>query len=629
MKAKLAVFILLLVLVMPPQIFHVIETTHDTELIDQRGSAQYSDVYIRDIVKVVYDSVSESSYADLVREFSEIGPKPWDTPANEYTIEWIVSKLDEFSDGRIETEIIGSFDSVLGRLPGDLGEDAPCLIIGGHLDTVEFAPGANDDGSGVATALELARVFSQHSWPLDIYFGFWNAEEIGLRGAGEVAVELQERELDVLVVFNIDMILYTDDTLGSDQRIHMGYNVGARRFHDSQFWAELARVMNANYGNPVVRPTPSTEISHWGYSDHAAFISHDFGNVVYTCQAQDSDPNWHTQNDVWNNNDYDYETATGAVASIGAAMAYANSLSLGQKRTETHSFSLGAGATGQHLIEVSMVSNLRVGIDSDDMHGVELSAYGPDDSEIVVESVPDPVWVNMAEYNVTTEQYGLHTLEFENRLGTSFSFEVQFEYDTDITGDGVADSDEYWYNAHLVDSDDDGVYDADEISRGMNPYSNDSDLDGLSDYDELHFYDTSPTNNDTDFDVMPDGYEVQYHFNPDLFDADEDADSDGLTNVEEYLLGTHPRDADTEKDGMSDGWEVEYGLDPFVNDATLDPDGDGMLNLQEFLSRRNPNEDDFIRNVQSPDLIELGTISAIAILSVGVLVAIVRRLRSR
>ncbi|MHA2213922.1 MAG: M28 family peptidase, partial [Candidatus Thorarchaeota archaeon] len=201
MKAKLAVFILLLVLVMPPQIFHVIETTHDTELIDQRGSAQYSDVYIRDIVKVVYDSVSESSYADLVREFSEIGPKPWDTPANEYTIEWIVSKLDEFSDGRIETEIIGSFDSVLGRLPGDLGEDAPCLIIGGHLDTVEFA-----------TALELARVFSQHSWPLDIYFGFWNAEEIGLRGAGEVAAEVQERELDVLVVFNIDMILYTDDT---------------------------------------------------------------------------------------------------------------------------------------------------------------------------------------------------------------------------------------------------------------------------------------------------------------------------------------------------------------------------------------------------------------------------------
>jgi hypothetical protein len=52
-----------------------------------------------------------------------------------------------------------------------------------------------------------------------------------------------------------------------------------------------------------------------------------------------------------------------------------------------------------------------------------------------------------------------------------------------------------------------------------------------------------PATDDSDNDGMPDIYETQYGFdpnNPD--DADEDADGDGFTNLEEYLAGTSPRD---------------------------------------------------------------------------------------
>lgn len=50
-------------------------------------------------------------------------------------------------------------------------------------------------------------------------------------------------------------------------------------------------------------------------------------------------------------------------------------------------------------------------------------------------------------------------------------------------------------------------------------------------------------NKDTDGDGMPDTWEENHGFDPlDPNDADEDADLDGVTNLNEYLLGTNPRD---------------------------------------------------------------------------------------
>ncbi|MEM3341183.1 MAG: FG-GAP-like repeat-containing protein, partial [Thermoplasmata archaeon] len=78
-------------------------------------------------------------------------------------------------------------------------------------------------------------------------------------------------------------------------------------------------------------------------------------------------------------------------------------------------------------------------------------------------------------------------------------------------------------------------------------------------------------------------------------DATTDADGDGLTNYEEYLIGTKASDPDTDNDGMPDGWEVRYrrfvngtyNLDPKdPNDALLDPDHDGFNWTNRY---NNPN----------------------------------------
>ncbi len=67
---------------------------------------------------------------------------------------------------------------------------------------------------------------------------------------------------------------------------------------------------------------------------------------------------------------------------------------------------------------------------------------------------------------------------------------------------------------------------------------------------------------DSDGDGMPDEWEILYGLDPDLDDADEDADGDHLTNLNEYLNGTDPTVTDTDGDSLVDGWEVTYGFDP-------------------------------------------------------------------
>lgn len=78
-------------------------------------------------------------------------------------------------------------------------------------------------------------------------------------------------------------------------------------------------------------------------------------------------------------------------------------------------------------------------------------------------------------------------------------------------------------------------------------------------------------------------------FNPD----DNTADSDGLTNVQEYKLRTNPTSSDTDSDTMPDNWEVQYGLDPNnPADAILDKDKDGLSNAHEKTLGCDPTDID-------------------------------------
>ncbi len=130
----------------------------------------------------------------------------------------------------------------------------------------------------------------------------------------------------------------------------------------------------------------------------------------------------------------------------------------------------------------------------------------------------------------------------------------------------------------VADSDGDGIGDFDEIANGLNPSdpsdaTEDWDGDLLNNREEIAAG-TDLNSWDSDFDGLPDGFEVQYGFNPvvDSGESHQDSDGDGLTNFVEWSVGTDPTKADTDGDLVADG-DDEF---PFDSNEWADTDGDGV-----------------------------------------------------
>ncbi len=123
------------------------------------------------------------------------------------------------------------------------------------------------------------------------------------------------------------------------------------------------------------------------------------------------------------------------------------------------------------------------------------------------------------------------------------------------------------------DSDKDGLSDEFELASGLNPNdpadaARDADGDGLSTLEEF-LVGTNHRSVDTDGDDLTDSQEISQGFNPTLADTD----GDGLSDGNEVALGTDPRLADGDNDGISDRVELDLGLDPKVANVTTTVSG--------------------------------------------------------
>ncbi len=129
---------------------------------------------------------------------------------------------------------------------------------------------------------------------------------------------------------------------------------------------------------------------------------------------------------------------------------------------------------------------------------------------------------------------------------------------TDTDGDSVYDLIEEYVGSDIskADTDNDGLTDYQESAElGTDPTVNDTDGNGISDYDE-----------DADGDGISNGQEYVLGIDPVL----EDSDFDGLTDSEELdRYHTNPNKADSDDDGADDLWEISMGYDPAAKNDTF------------------------------------------------------------
>jgi aminopeptidase Y len=94
--------------------------------------------------------------------------------------------------------------SVIAELPGSTPS---VVMLGAHLDSVIDGPGVNDNGSGVAALLELARALAGTHPQATIRLAFWAAEEEGLLGSAHYVRGLSAADRSAIVAYlNADMI---------------------------------------------------------------------------------------------------------------------------------------------------------------------------------------------------------------------------------------------------------------------------------------------------------------------------------------------------------------------------------------------------------------------------------------
>ena len=114
-------------------------------------------------------------------------------------------------------------------------------------------------------------------------------------------------------------------------------------------------------------------------------------------------------------------------------------------------------------------------------------------------------------------------------------------------------------------------------------------------------------------------------------DASLDPDDDGLTNLDEYQIGTFIGIPDSDGDGMPDGWENGFDLDPLKESGNDDADKDGRFDLQEYLMGSDPTAPDVdnTKNSGGNDSIDPIMITLVIILVIGIVSAIYLLLRRK
>ncbi len=141
------------------------------------------------------------------------------TDSNYASRDWISSKFAEFGYDSIvidsfQAYVSGSYKDCQNVVAFKVGSVLPDhhVIVGAHFDGVSGSPAADDNGSGTAAVLEMARVLKDYGTDLTFVFILFDSEEQGLNGSYHYAENANNAGDSIVYMFNMDMIAHYENS---------------------------------------------------------------------------------------------------------------------------------------------------------------------------------------------------------------------------------------------------------------------------------------------------------------------------------------------------------------------------------------------------------------------------------
>ncbi|HET6272287.1 MAG TPA: M28 family peptidase [Bacteroidota bacterium] len=261
--------------------------THVTHL--PLGAVDRPNDFISDVIANVSDTVIRSTIQGL----GDLGSRYWNNTNHDSVSRWVKARyiaagiadvaLDSFQYGG------GWQANVVATIPGTVTPSAE-LIVGGHHDDMPSfgqAPGADDNASGTAAAIEMARVLKLINYQpaYTMRFMGYAAEEAGLLGSASYAQRARTANRDIRCMQNYDMIA-NRNPVQTDHDVYIVW------YTTSEAYRDLHAAIMTHY--TVLNPVPT--ISYRSGSDSYSFWQQNYRTVF--CIERDFSPYYHTSNDL-------------------------------------------------------------------------------------------------------------------------------------------------------------------------------------------------------------------------------------------------------------------------------------------------------------------------------------------
>lgn len=240
--------------------------------------------------------------------------------------EYIRQELQQWGSVEVHEFLSGTelHQNLILNLPGQQSSERPSeqlILIGAHYDAVLGSPGADDNATGIAALLELARYFSETPARVPLRFVAFDLEEYGMVGSQAYAALLQAQRQPIRLMLSLEMLGYCDSTPGSQQ-----YPPGLSYFYPDRgnfialignlaalpdLW-RLSRALRRS-GQVPCEWLPAGWRGHivpdTRRSDHAPFWDAGYRAILVTDTANLRNPHYHRSSDRIETLDLDFLTS--------------------------------------------------------------------------------------------------------------------------------------------------------------------------------------------------------------------------------------------------------------------------------------------------------------------------------